>query len=353
MSLLKKKIVMMTDRNHPGTLGGIQTFNRILKKYFPEELIIVAPKILGRKFYKIDNMIEYGSTNIVCRVINKFTNRRLDKFFIRKKLKKINPDICILSTPKELEVLKDIKCKKILVQHTNFKRYMEVHFEDKNLIKLLKKELDYFVFLSDNDMKKFQKEIEFPLKKSIVIRHSSEIDIFEGIKQKNKKLIMIGRIENKAKRYDLAILAMRKLKDFTLLIYGDGPDLEKLRELVNKEKINNVIFKGPTNNVAKALDEASIFVMTSDYEGYGITNIEAMRRGLPIILRNTYEAAEDIVVKNRNGILLAREWNEDNFVEAVQEIYNNYNFYHENTMLEREKYNYSIIKKEWQKLIYY
>lgn len=345
------KIVIITDGNHPGTLGGIQTFNRILKNFFSKELITFAPKTKKNKFYDIEDIVEYGSSRIIYKVINKFTNKSLDNFFIRKKLKKINPDICILSTPKELEVLKDIKCKKILVQHTNFKRYMEVHFEDKNLIKLLKKELDYFVFLSDNDMKKFQKEIEFPLKKSIVIRHSSEIDIFEGIKQKNKKLIMIGRIENKAKRYDLAILAMRKLKDFTLLIYGDGPDLEKLRELVNKEKINNVIFKGPTNNVAKALDEASIFVMTSDYEGYGITNIEAMRRGLPIILRNTYEAAEDIVVDNKNGILLEKEWDEDKFVEAVQKIYTNYDYYYKNTIIEREKYDYSIIKRKWEELI--
>ena len=44
--------------------------------------------------------------------------------------------------------------------------------------------------------------------------------------------------------------------------------------------------------------------MTSDYEGYPITLIEAARRGLPIILRNTFDSAQDIVIDN--GILLGK-----------------------------------------------
>lgn len=345
------KIVFLTGGNHPGTLGGIQTFNRILKKFFPKELITFAPKTKQKKIYEIEDIVEYGSIGIVYRIVNKLTDRYLANFYIRKEVEKIKPDVCILSAPRELRALKNIKCKKILVQHINFDIYMKGFFKDRKLIELSKKELDYFVFLSANDMKRFQKELKFSVEKSRIIRHSAEIDIFNGIKEKNKNLIMIGRIVNKHKRFDLAIMAMKKLKNFTLLIYGDGSDLKILKELVAKERIGNVIFKGPTNNIAKALDEASIFVMTSDYEGYGITNIEAMRRGLPIILRNTYEAAEDIVVDNKNGILLEKEWDEDKFVEAVQKIYTNYDYYYKNTIIEREKYDYSIIKRKWEELI--
>ena len=63
---------------------------------------------------------------------------------------------------------------------------------------------------------------------------------------------------------------------------------------------------GRTSKIQEKLDEVGIFVMTSDYEGYAITNIEAMRKGFPIILRNTFDAAQDIVIDNKNGILFRK-----------------------------------------------
>lgn len=88
--------------------------------------------------------------------------------------------------------------------------------------------------------------------------------------------------------------------------------------------------------------------MTSDYEGYPISIIEAMRRGLPIVLRNTFDSARDIVIDN--GVLLEKEWNEDKFIEAVKKIYDNYEYYSENSKKLGERYSLEVIKKEWDKL---
>ena len=87
--------------------------------------------------------------------------------------------------------------------------------------------------------------------------------------------------------------------------------------------------------------------MTSDHEGYGITNIEAMMRGLPIILRNTFESAPDIV--QNNGILLDKEWDEDKFVEAVYKIYENYDYYSKNAIEMGKRHTFEVIKNEWGK----
>ena len=173
-------------------------------------------------------------------------------------------------------------------------------------------------------------------------------------KQKNKKLIMIGRIDNNSKRFDLAIKAMKKLPEYTLDIYGDiyldrKRDYEVLKELIKKENINNVTFKGATNKVQEVLDESGIYIMTSDYEAYGIVNIEAMRRGLPIVLRNTFDAAQDIVIDN--GVLLGKEWDEDKFVEAVKKVYDNYEYYSENSKKLGERHSPEVIKKEWDRLL--
>ena len=88
--------------------------------------------------------------------------------------------------------------------------------------------------------------------------------------------------------------------------------------------------------------------MTSDYEGYPITDIEAMRRGLPIVLRNTFDSAPDIV--QDNGILLDKEWDEDKFVEAVKKVYDNYEYYSKNSLKMGKRHDFEVIKKEWDKL---
>lgn len=163
-------------------------------------------------------------------------------------------------------------------------------------------------------------------------------------------MIIIARLENVQKRIDLAIKAMKKLQDFTLDIYGDGPDRKMLEELVIEEKVDNkVFFNGASTKIKEKLDESGIFIMTSDHEGYPITTIEAMMRGLPIVLRNTFESAPDIV-KN-NGILLDKEWDEDKFVEAVYEVYNNYGYYSQNSLEMGKRHTYDVISNKWTELI--
>lgn len=143
---------------------------------------------------------------------------------------------------------------------------------------------------------------------------------------------------------------MKKLPDFKLYIYGDGEDKSFLQNLINSENLSKQVFLlDKVTNIAETLDKHHIFVMTSDYEGYGIVNIEAMTRGLPIILRNTFESAEDIV--QNNGILLPATWNEDDFVNGIKKIYENYDYYSANSIAMSQKYRYSIIEKKWQDLI--
>ena len=347
-----KKIVILTLAAHPMAQGGIQTFVRKIKKFYNEDTILLTNKNKDEKIYQVNDVIEIGSLSIIFRVVNRLLKDRIRKFLVIRQLKKINPEIIICNMPYELEMIKDFKCKKkILVQHFNFERFIS----DISRMKKIRNSLNYYVVLSLYDKEKFQKGFNIPNEKLKVIRHTCEMELQRDKKEKNKKLIMIARLDNEQKRFDLAIKAMKKLPKFTLDIYADRVDgkeeLTMLKNIVKENNINNVYFRGGTTKVQEKLDESGIFIMTSDFEGYGITNIEAMRRGLPLILRNTYEAAQDIVVNNKNGILLNKEWNEEKFVEAVKNIYNNYEYYSENSKELGKRYSQEIIKKEWDKLI--
>lgn len=355
------KILILASVDDPRIQGGVQTFIRnitsILKN---EDIKVVFEEKLKNKLiynYEKNRLLKVGSKNIVYKIINKLLRNRLRILETRYYIKKEQPNILILNYIRQLEHLENINLKKILVQHMNYDAYIKRYCDDsKEKLKNDLEKIDYFITLSEYDKERFISEVGIKESKILSIRHMSSIEILNRKKIKNKKLIIISRIAPQ-KRLDLAILAMRKLPDFTLEIYGEQDtrykenEMEKLKKLINKEKIENVFFMGGTNQVEKVLDKASIFIMTSDFEGYAITNIEAMRRGLPIILRNTYEAAQDIVVENQNGILLNKEWNEDQFVEAVYKIYDNYEYYSKKAVILGERYNKEIIEEEWQNLM--
>lgn len=347
-------ILFIAGESHPELLGGIETFGRNLKKYFGKDLKFIANIPKRKRFYKVEDIIEIKELNIIEKVLNKILKNKLKKRTLEKIIERLKPDYLILNRPNEVNLVKNIKVPKILVQHINYDIYLTAKNYFNNNLKYSEKilqEIDCFVFLSEFDKEKFIKELNFPKEKAITIRHSCKVAGIKEIKNRNKKLLMIARLDNKQKRFDLAILAMKKLKGFTLDIYGSGKDENYILELIKNNNLANVKLHRGITNVEEILDKYGIFIMTSDYEGYGITNIEAMRRGLPIILRDTFEAAKDVVVANQNGILLDKEWNEEKFIKSIYKIYNNYEYYSKNAILLGKRYDEKIIEKEWKALL--
>ena len=347
------KILSFSRDGNPNCLGGVETFQRNLYKMFEEKILFLTFKRNRKKYFNINNIIEIDiNKNVISKFLAKILSKsRYSYYVIKNILKKEKIEILILNSPNDIKKLRKLKCKKILVQHGSWEFYQETNFRDQpKLIEIIREHIDCYVFLSKYDQEKFVKELNLDINKTKVIRYCCEVELLENEKQKNKKLIIVARLDNNQKRLDLAIKAMKKLSDFTLEIYGAGPDEEILRELIKQENLeNNVFLMGATNKVKEKLDECGIFIMTSDHEGYLITSIEAMRRGLPIILRNTFESAQDII-KN-NGILLDKEWNEDKFAETVRKIYDNYEFYSKNAVEIGKRHDFEIIKSQWEELI--
>ena len=345
------KILSIALFNNPKGQGGIETFNRNLEKIFKDDIKIITWTHKYVFLHNVMNLVEIGNDTFIFKLVNKILKNKLRENLLKIKVKNLKPKNIIFSYPYEVAILKNIRAKKILVQHTSASEYMRVYCHNERKLKILQENLDYFILLSENDKGVFKKLLKLDEQKLKVIRHTSNIELLHSKKEKVKKIIMIARVDNHSKRFDLAIKAMKKLVDFELEIYGTGPDENYCDNLIKKEMISNVYIKGKTNKVKEKLDEAGIFIMTSDYEGYPITSIEAMRRGLPIILRNTFEAAEDIVVNNENGILLEKEWNEEKFVDAVRKIYDRYEYYSENSKRLGKRYDFEMIKKEWDKIL--
>lgn len=120
-------------------------------------------------------------------------------------------------------------------------------------------------------------------------------------------LLNIGRFTEQ-KNHPLLINsfshAIKEVSNLELWLLGEGPMQISIKKLVDKKGLSsNVRFLGVTNNVAKILSEADIFILSSDWEGLPLVVIEAMSAGKAIISTNVGGVSE--LIKDKvSGILV-------------------------------------------------
>jgi UDP-D-galactose:(glucosyl)LPS alpha-1,6-D-galactosyltransferase len=120
------------------------------------------------------------------------------------------------------------------------------------------------------------------------------------------EFLHIGRLEFAAQKRvaDLLAAVARVRGSFRLTIIGDGPDRAELeqysRELGIGDRIEWLGWKEkPWDHVAKA----SVLLLTSSYESFGIVLVEALSRGIPCITSNCKYGPDEIVEHDKNGWL--------------------------------------------------
>lgn len=129
------------------------------------------------------------------------------------------------------------------------------------------------------------------------------------IKAKEKRILIVARLDERQKRISKAIDIWNSLsqnvnlQDWCLDIVGDGPDCDFYMNYVRKNNVRRINFYG-RQNPADFFIRSSLFMMTSDYEGFGMTLIEASQFGVVPIAFNTYPALSDILTHNENGIII-------------------------------------------------
>lgn len=126
---------------------------------------------------------------------------------------------------------------------------------------------------------------------------------------KQKEALIVARMDEGAKRISLALKIWQQAQrrpeaqGWTLRIVGEGPDLPAYRRMAARQGIAHVSFEG--RQVPQPYYErASIFLMTSATESWGLTLTEAQQMGgIPIVL-DTYASLREIVSDGENGYIV-------------------------------------------------
>jgi len=147
--------------------------------------------------------------------------------------------------------------------------------------------------------------------KGRVIPNPVSVDVLWEYNPSNKTIVTMGRLENIQKRHDILIEAFsvfcKSNPGYKLLIFGNGPDKEMLNGIIKKHDLDNsVTVVSAQKNVHSLIRDASMFVMTSDFEGLSNALAEAMLMGIPCISSN-WPGCEDVIDNNVNGYIYNRQ----------------------------------------------
>jgi glycosyltransferase involved in cell wall biosynthesis len=143
----------------------------------------------------------------------------------------------------------------------------------------------------------------------------------DKLQSKKKQVLVVSRLEERLKRISLAIKAWAKiekderLKDWNFKIVGDGSDRGRYEQLAKKLGLERVSFEG-RQKPKGYYEESSIFLMTSAYEGWGLTLTEAQQMGCVPIVFDSFSAVHDIIKSGENGLLIPNN-DLDSYVSAL------------------------------------
>lgn len=171
-----------------------------------------------------------------------------------------------------------------------------------------------------------------------------------------KKVLAMGRIAPQ-KGFDLLLkswlIVEKQVNDWSLEIvcgYGDYKALENEAKAMG---CKNIICSGPTTNVPKVMNSASIFALSSRFEGFGLVLTEANACGIPAVSYNCPVGPKEIINDGIDGFLVEQE-NIEQFAEKLLILIKNDYLREEmgkKAFESSKRFAMKNILKEWVKLI--
>lgn len=163
-----------------------------------------------------------------------------------------------------------------------------------------------------------------------VVHNAVDLNLFKPVNErifKRKTILSIGRFD-KLKGYEFLLEAMKGVleinKNVDLLVVGCGPEEHNIKRIAkNSDILDNVIFIDfiPPDDLPKYYSSCEFFVLATLCESFGITLVEAMACGIPVV-STTVAAVPEVV---DGGGILVEPRNSDQLAEAMLKLLNDEN----------------------------
>lgn len=138
------------------------------------------------------------------------------------------------------------------------------------------------------------------------------------LKVPNEFIFLHGRII-KDKRPDLAIKAFSKINNSFLVISGTIEEKRKIKNLIKTLNISDrvkILGKVSKDELVSLYNGASCFLMSAPKEDFGLTPVEAMACGCPVVAWRDGAGPNETIVEKINGFL-AKPYDVDDFSKKI------------------------------------
>lgn len=209
----------------------------------------------------------------------------------------------------DLMTLRDSSIKEKVKRVARFFLYRKVkkiiHRSLVNHYTFIQEQPQYVCLLSESYKERLEEYCDLPDNYFISIPNPNTYENIEIIPHKEPILLFVGRLDNRSKKLftliDIWYRLCKLYPQWKLIIVGDGPDKDVL---INKAKdISNIEFKG-YQDPREYYEKASIFCMTSIFEGFPMCLTEAMQFGCVPIAFDSFSAVYDIIKPGETGELV-------------------------------------------------
>jgi glycosyltransferase involved in cell wall biosynthesis len=237
-----------------------------------------------------------------------------------RKLRSLSPGTMITTRPSLNLIAAELAPPRVVTvgqEHMHF----AVHRESvKRAMRRDYRRLDALAVLTEGDLKEYAEVLAGSDTRIVQIPNALPPLSGAPSSLRNPIVVAAGRL-TRQKGFDMLIRAFEvvavKHPEWKLRIYGAGRQGRKLRRMIIMRGLyNNVLLMGRAERLGDELSKASIFALSSRFEGFGMVIIEAMSKGLPAVSFDCPRGPSDIITHEEDGLLVPEE-DVDGFARAL------------------------------------
>ena len=165
--------------------------------------------------------------------------------------------------------------------------------------------LDAYVTVSEADAAQYRAALPDVATTIVCVPNGVQASAVERSTLDSRVIVAAGRLIP-IKRYDRLISAFAKVAaehpGWTLRIYGRGPQKARLREQIERLGLSDRVFlMGAVSPIETEWAKGAIAAVSSDMESFGMTIVEAMHCGVPVVATDCPHGPGEIITDGQDG----------------------------------------------------